>query len=51
MPKRPSSVSHQVNSQEELEESYFKDWLNNIYDKYPKDRLNYFEHNLEVTCY
>ena len=46
MPKRPET--HDMHNQEEVEGKYFKEWLNNLYDKYPKDRLNYFEHNLEV---
>jgi len=33
---------------EKNEEEYFARWLNEIYKTYPRERLNFFEHNLEV---
>eukprot|EP01114_Cavostelium_apophysatum_P016923 TRINITY_DN490_c1_g1_i2.p1 TRINITY_DN490_c1_g1~~TRINITY_DN490_c1_g1_i2.p1 ORF type:complete len:713 (+),score=236.09 TRINITY_DN490_c1_g1_i2:74-2212(+) len=52
IPKRPySSDAHFSMSPEEAdrrEKKMFKEWLNGIYKKFPKERLNYFEHNLEV---
>eukprot|EP01090_Pellita_catalonica_P020729 TRINITY_DN7537_c0_g1_i1.p1 TRINITY_DN7537_c0_g1~~TRINITY_DN7537_c0_g1_i1.p1 ORF type:complete len:412 (-),score=68.66 TRINITY_DN7537_c0_g1_i1:647-1855(-) len=33
---------------ERNEEKYFKKWLAQIYAQYMRDRLNYFEHNIEV---
>lgn len=49
MPKRPPwSYSMTKQQLEEREKKYFDDWLANIYHHYPRERLNYFEHNLEV---
>ena len=33
---------------EEREQRFFSNWLNAIYLKYPREKLNFFEHNLEV---
>ena len=36
---------------EETERNAFKKWLDGIYAQHPKNRLNYFEHNLEVCFF
>jgi len=49
MPKRPN-WNYKM-SKEELEKNeheYFNKWLEQIYSNYSKERLNYFERNLEV---
>jgi len=49
MPKRPPwSYAMSKQQLEEREKKYFDSWLHTIYDHYPRERLNYFEHNLEV---
>ncbi len=49
IPVRPAwSYDEDKNSLEQRERSYFKAWLADIYRRYPVERLNYFEHNLEV---
>ncbi len=49
MPKRPPWNFKMTKQQlEEREQKYFDKWLQDIYDNYPRQRLNYFEHNLEV---
>ncbi|KAF2076096.1 hypothetical protein CYY_002610 [Polysphondylium violaceum] len=49
IPKRPE-WNFQMSAQKlkEQERKSFAAWLENIYNKYDKSRLNYFEHNLEV---
>jgi hypothetical protein len=50
MPKRPpwnfKETPEEIQTREKI---YFNSWLNNVYKTYPKERLNYFEHNLEVS--
>jgi len=46
MPKRPSNLHGKT--QEVAEDEGFKKWLAEIYKNHPRDRLNYFEHNVEV---
>lgn len=49
MPVRPAwSYDEDKHSLELRERGYFKQWLAEIYRRYPVERLNYFEHNLEV---
>ena len=49
MPKRPKwDYSLSQSELEKREKEIFSKWLNEIYTKYPRDQLNYFEHNLEV---
>jgi ribosome biogenesis GTPase A len=49
IPVRPRwSYEEDKSSLEQRERSYFKQWLAEIYRRYPVERLNYFEHNLEV---
>ena len=36
---------------EQQERIVFKRWINKIYDNTPLERLNYFEHNLEVLLF
>ncbi|RGB23156.1 hypothetical protein C1646_774933 [Rhizophagus diaphanus] len=48
-PKRPSW--HYGMTKEELEsneEHYFRQWLDDVYNKYPREELSFFEHNLDV---
>lgn len=49
VPKRPAwhyrSTKHQV---EDREQVMFKQYLENIYDKYRPEQLSWFEHNLET---
>lgn len=48
-PKRPNwDTSMSTKQMMEREQRFFSNWLQRIYTKYPKERLNYFEHNLEV---
>lgn len=48
-PKRPKwDKSMSAEELEQHEKEYFKNYLEMIYSKYPRERLNYFEHNLEV---
>jgi hypothetical protein len=49
MPKRPTwSMTEGKEAVDARETRYFEQWLKAVYDKYSADRLNYFEHNLEV---
>ncbi|PRP85838.1 guanine nucleotide-binding protein-like 1 [Planoprotostelium fungivorum] len=49
IPKRPEwNFSLNASELEDREMKAFKEWLAKIYDEYPHDRLNYFEHNIEV---
>ena len=49
IPKRPAwhygSTKQQV---EDREQAMFKQYLENVYDKYRPEQLSWFEHNLEV---
>ena len=48
LPVRPPwTCSMSVEQIEENERRYFEKWIRQIYT-YPKERLNYFEHNIEV---
>lgn len=50
IPKRPVDISTLTQEEiDKVEEEMFENWIKNIYEKYPKERLNYFEHNLEVN--
>lgn len=49
IPQRPAWSSSLTKAQlHAQEEEYFKDYLTNIYSTYGADRLNHFEHNLDV---
>ncbi|KAL6045209.1 Guanine nucleotide-binding protein-like 1 [Balamuthia mandrillaris] len=49
MPKRPAWNYNMSKQQlERNEQQYFEHWLDTIYKNYPQERLNWFEHNLEV---
>jgi hypothetical protein len=49
MPHRPPwSLDESKDAVEARENKYFEKWLSGIYSKYSADRLNFFEHNLEV---
>jgi hypothetical protein len=51
IPKRPPwSSSTTPEELERQEQASFTEWLSNVYRDYPRDRLNFFEHNLEVLC-
>ncbi|CAG8502968.1 3044_t:CDS:10 [Ambispora gerdemannii] len=48
-PKRPP-WNHQMSKEELIanEKKYFQRWLKDIYDRWGKEELSFFEHNLEV---
>jgi len=49
-PKRPPW--HYEMTKEELETNevhYFQQWLDDVYDEYPREELSFFEHNLDVN--
>ncbi|GAM18735.1 hypothetical protein SAMD00019534_019100 [Acytostelium subglobosum LB1] len=49
IPKRPRwSFEMTAEQVRQHERQMFSKWLDGIMTKYPRDRLNYFEHNLEV---
>lgn len=49
MPVRPQWSRDMSKAQLEAQETaYFDEYIRNVYAKYPRDLLNYFEHNLEV---
>jgi hypothetical protein len=33
---------------ESNEEHYFQQWLDDVYNEYPREELSFFEHNLDV---
>ncbi|CAG8534852.1 9594_t:CDS:10 [Funneliformis caledonium] len=48
-PKRPSWNYEMTKEELEAnEEHYFQQWLDDVYDRYPKGELSFFEHNLDV---
>lgn len=46
-----SSLSNVQEALNAREKKYFEDYLTRIYKTYKRERLNYFEHNLEVWRY
>jgi len=49
IPMRPTWDEYTSPDQlEESEKKAFTAWMAGIYDKFPRERLNFFEHNLEV---
>ncbi len=49
-PKRPPWNYEMTKEELETnEEHYFQQWLYDVYDKYPKEELSFFEHNLDVN--
>ena len=50
MPERPAWNADMTKEElEQNEASYFQQYVQHIYAQYPSERLNYFEHNLEVS--
>ncbi|CAI2184324.1 13708_t:CDS:10 [Funneliformis geosporum] len=48
-PKRPSWNYEMTKEELEANEEHnFQQWLDDVYDKYPKGELSFFEHNLDV---
>mmetsp|Transcript_8218 Transcript_8218/g.13349 ORF Transcript_8218/g.13349 Transcript_8218/m.13349 type:complete len:578 (-) Transcript_8218:45-1778(-) len=49
IPARPEwSYAMSLEEVETSERRVFSDWLRGIYERFPANRLNYFEHNIEV---
>ena len=49
IPKRPPWQYGQSKEEVEGQEAaMFREWLKSVYDRYPVERLSFFEHNLEV---
>ena len=49
IPKRPPwSATTTPEDLERQEQAAFTSWLNGVYHDFPRERLNFFEHNLEV---
>ena len=47
-PKRPAWKVEDVQVLEKREGEYFQEYIQGLYQKFGAQRLNYFEHNLEV---
>ena len=48
IPLRPDWTGKTAAQVEAQEQDYFRGWLEGIYARFPPERLNHFEHNLEV---